>query len=185
MDLNLNHREEKLKEKPSDSKTIIDDLVDDNHASNNFPHAVCGPGNLYGRSPIHKAVCEMDVAAVHQELLDPLRATNLHRRDEKGYLPIHSACTLSWLDQLNSSVASEIARLLVASGADPSALDSDRNTPLHWAARAADTAVAQYLILRKCPIGKYCNISIHFNPMLLLLLLLLYLNSHRRIFCNI
>jgi Ankyrin repeats (many copies) len=131
----------------------MDDFVDDNHASNHFPHVVSGPGYLYGRSPLHKAVCEMDMAAVHQELSDPFRATNLHRTDEKGYLPLHSACTLSWLDPLNSSVACEITRLLVASGADPSAVDSERNTPLHWAVRAADTAVAQFLILRKCPIG--------------------------------
>ena len=31
-------------------------------------HAVCGPGSAYGRDPLHKAVCEMDLSTLQSDL---------------------------------------------------------------------------------------------------------------------
>lgn len=114
-------------------------------------HPVCGPGQSYGRSPLHKAICEMDMTAIHRELSHSISASALHRRDEAGFLPIHSAAALCMMDPNHGAVSTEITRLLISAGGDSSALDSKRNTPLHWAARAGDDEVAQLLMMRSCP----------------------------------
>mmetsp|Transcript_28513 Transcript_28513/g.43107 ORF Transcript_28513/g.43107 Transcript_28513/m.43107 type:complete len:1126 (+) Transcript_28513:144-3521(+) len=135
------------------AETVEDKSIDDSidHVGHQFPHPICGPGSSYGRSPLHKAVCEIDMAAVHQELSDSIGAASLHRKDEAGFYPIHSACALSMLDGGNSNIAREITRLLIAAGGDPSAADGNRNTPLHWAARSGDSEVARLLIMKNCP----------------------------------
>jgi len=156
----LSYSDDKMKEKPIESAVSLPSMLSD-HAGNPFPHPVCGPGSSYGRSPIHKAVCEMDMAAVHQELSDSIGAASLHRKDEAGFYPIHSACSLSLSDPENSSIACEITRLLIAAGGDASAVDNKRNTPLHWAARSGDADASQLLLMRNCPPGK--DFLVHFD----------------------
>lgn len=56
-------------------------------------------------------------------------------------------------DLKNSSLTSEIVRMLIASGADASIRDPEGNTPLHWAARAGDKATAQLLLVKNNPKG--------------------------------
>jgi len=118
-------------------------------SSNNSIHPICGPGSAFGRSLLHKAVCDMDIAAVQSQLSS--RPDYFDRRDDKGYCPIHSACALCIKDPMNSSVTSEIVRMLIASGADASIRDPEGNTPLHWAARAGDKATAQLLLVKNNP----------------------------------
>jgi len=115
------------------------------------PHPVCGPGNSYNRSCLHKAVCEVDLGAVQRELSDSIRASALHRRDDAGFLPIHSACALCMVDSNNAAASTKITHFLISVGGDCSALDGNRNTPLHWAARAGNDEVAQLLMMRNCP----------------------------------
>ena len=143
-----------MKEKPRVECIDGGNSIQTDRAAKLFPHTVCGPGYSYGRSPLHKAICDMDMAAVHQELSDSIGAASLHRKDEAGYLPIHSACALSLSDPNNSEMACEVTRLLLAAGGDASAVDSKRNTPLHWAARAGDANLAQILLMKNCPPGK-------------------------------
>ena len=121
------------------------------HSQSLFPHPVCGPGTLFGRTSLHKAVCSMDASAVQNELL--FGTDDVVKRDELGYCPLHTACALSLLDPSNNNVASDISQILISGGADASCLDSNGNTPLHWAARAGDEAVAHLLLLKNCPPG--------------------------------
>ena len=116
-------------------------------------HPICGPGAAYDRNPLHKAVCEMDLAVVQNELTTRPREF-FQRRDSKGYCPIHSACALCMNDPQNSSIATDIVRALIAAGAEASVVDSEGNTPLHWAARAGDKGTAELLLLRYCPKGR-------------------------------
>ena len=113
-------------------------------------HPICGPSSAYGRSLLHKAVCDMDFAAVHSQLSS--QPDYLDRRDEKGYCPIHSACALCLKNPKNS--VPEIVRMLIAAGADASIRDPEGNTPLHWAARAGDKATTQLLLVKNNPKGK-------------------------------
>ena len=113
-----------------------------------FPHPVCGPGSAYGRSFLHKAVCEMDLAAIESELAGPHMNAALSRQDKKGFCPIHSACCLGMQDSQNHGIALDIVRKLLEAGADAEICDSKGNTPLHWAARSGAQAIAE-LILRK------------------------------------
>lgn len=114
-------------------------------------HPICGPGSAFGRSLLHKAVCDMDIAVVQSQISS--RPDYFDRRDDKGYCPIHSACALCMRDPMNSVVTSEIVRMLIASGADASIRDPEGNTPLHWAARAGDKATAQLLLVKNSPKG--------------------------------
>ena len=93
----------------------------------------------------------MDIAAVQSQLSS--RPDYFDRRDNKGYCPIHSACALCISDPMNSTVTSEIVRMLIASGADASIRDPEGNTPLHWAARAGDKATVQLLLVKNNPKG--------------------------------
>ena len=115
-------------------------------------HPICGPGSAFGRSLLHKAVCDMDIAAVQSQLSSRL-PDYFDLRDEKGYCPIHSACALCLNDPMNSVVTSEIVRMLIAAGGDASILDPEGNTPLHWAARAGDKNTAQLLLVKNNPKG--------------------------------
>ena len=115
-------------------------------------HPVCGPGSAFGRSRLHKAVCEMDIAAVQSELSSG-SGDYIEQRDKKGYCPIHSACSLCMIDPMNSAIAGEIVRLLISAGADVSIRDLDGNSPLHWAARVGDRGTAEFLLLKNNPKG--------------------------------
>ena len=74
--------------------------------------------------------------------------------DSKGFCPIHSACSLCLKDPQNSSIATEIVRMMTSVGADVSVVDSNGNTPLHWAARSGDKSTAEFLLLKASPKGK-------------------------------
>jgi ankyrin repeat protein len=58
-------------------------------------------------------------------------------------------------DAQNSSIATDIVRMLISAGADASIGDSEGNTPLHWAARAGDKGTAELLLLKNCPKGRF------------------------------
>ena len=114
-------------------------------------HPVCGPGSAFGRSTLHKAVCDMDVATLQSQL--SLSPDSFDRRDEKGYCPIHSACALCLKDPINSTMTSEIVRMLITAGADVSIRDLEGNTSLHWAARAGDKDTVELLLVKNNPKG--------------------------------
>lgn len=116
-------------------------------------HPVCGPGGSFNRNPLHKAVCEMDLAVIQSEL-SSRPAEFFQRADSKGYCPIHSACSLCLKDPQNSSIATDIVRMMANAGADVTVADSEGNTPLHWAARAGDKSTAEFLLLKASPTGK-------------------------------
>jgi Ankyrin repeats (3 copies) len=118
-------------------------------------HPVCGQGSSYGRGGLHRAVCEMDMARLRNEL--SLTASGslglLTLRDELGYTPLHSACALGMLGLNRHDVPGEIVLQLIAAGADASCEDEHGNTPLHWSARAGDKDVTELLLRRNCPKG--------------------------------
>ena len=124
-----------------------------------FPHPVCGPGSAYGRSFLHKAVCEMDLSAIESEVAGPRRHTTLSRPDEMGFCPIHTACCLGMQDIQNHSIAVKIVRILLSAGSDPGTCDSKGNTPLHWAARSGATTIAELLLSKSSPQGKPSSMS--------------------------
>jgi ankyrin repeat protein len=113
-------------------------------------HPVVGPSAAFGRSLLHKAVCDMDIGAVQSHM----SGDYFERRDQKGFCPIHSACALCLKASTASSVASEIVRMLINAGADASIRDLDGNTPLHWAARAGDKETAELLLVKNNPKGE-------------------------------
>eukprot|EP00934_Nitzschia_sp_Nitz4_P004319 Nitzschia sp. Nitz4//scaffold93_size78505//34867//38603//NITZ4_005420-RA/size78505-augustus-gene-0.49-mRNA-1//-1//CDS//3329560288//4309//frame0 len=113
-------------------------------------HPVVGPGSAYNRNPLHKAVCEMDLAVIQSELAS--RPSEFFQRaDCQGYCPMHTACALCLKDMGNSRIATEIVRMMVTAGADVSVADSNGNTPLHWVARAGDKVTAEFLLLKASP----------------------------------
>jgi ankyrin repeat protein len=119
---------------------------------NSSVHPICGPGSGFGRSILHKAVCDIDIFTLQSQLSS--RPDNFDRRDEKGYCPIHSACALCMKDPMNSTRTTEIVRMLIAAGTDASIRDLEGNTPLHWAARAGDKATVELLLVKNNPKGK-------------------------------
>jgi ankyrin repeat protein len=139
-------------------ETIFDALlvpsVNEVGNNNSSLHAVCGPGSGHGRRSLHKAICDMDLAAIQGELASPNVAEILQRKDEAGFCPLHSACALCMKNVRNSSIAVEIVRVLLSAGADTAISDSEQNTPLHWASRAGDRAVAELLLFKNGPHGK-------------------------------
>lgn len=143
--------EEKMKDNAKQADSILPKAPDiDSFGPSSRLHPVCGPGSAFDRSPLHKAVCELDLAVVESELVTrPPEA--FQRRDSSGYCAIHSACALCMKDPQNSSIATDIVRALISAGADAAVRDSDGNTPLHWAARAGDRGSAEMLLFRNCP----------------------------------
>jgi ankyrin repeat protein len=129
-----------------DMKSVHDDSA---------PHAVCGPSTGYGRSRFHKAVCDMDMAAIQIGL--SLNSDHLQRRDEAGFCPIHSACALCMKNVQNSSIAVDIVRVLLTAGADAATADSKGNTPLHWAVRSGDRNTTDFLLSKNSPQGKFAR----------------------------
>ena len=116
-------------------------------------HPVCGPGSAHGRSTLHRAVCELDLDGLQNELAAENTA-QLSQRDDLGYCPLHTACALGLLRLNRKDVPCEIVRQLIAAGADPSCEDENGNTPLHWSARAGDKDVAEFLLRKNSPKGK-------------------------------
>ena len=148
-------RSEKAKEK------VVDDVDDDDV---NLPlairlpapagtHPVCNNGASYNRSALHKSICEMDLVGVQRDLA-AAKSELVNRRDDLGYCPIHTACSLGLLRTNRMDVPSEIVRQLISSGADPRLEDDNGNTPLHWSARAGDKEVTELLLRKSCPRGK-------------------------------
>lgn len=119
---------------------------------------VCGPSTAYNRSKLHAMVCEMDTVGFQNELdmeLEKHAATGIgsgrvlaciSRVDDAGYAPLHTAAALRMKHLSNSTAACEIAKVLLTTGAQPNQVDSEGNTPLHWAARSGDVAVARALL---------------------------------------
>ena len=125
-------------------------------------HAVCNYPSGCGRSTLHRAVCEMDIIAVQRELatIQSDGVEKLTGKDDAGFCPIHSACALGMLNSSDrQGVAIEIVRQLITAGADPSSRDEKGNTPLHWAARAGDRAVADLLVSKGCVLGKWLKLE--------------------------
>jgi ankyrin repeat protein len=120
-------------------------------------HPVCRQGSSYGRSGLHRAVCDMDIVSLRHEL-SSIASGNLGMltlRDELGYTPLHSACSLGMLGLNRPDVPCEIVLQLVAAGADASCEDENGNTALHWSARAGDKNVTELLLRRNCKKGVY------------------------------
>ena len=115
-------------------------------------HPICNHGTSYSRSRLHKAVCEMDLASVQREL-DAANSEMLNRKDDLGYCPLHTACSLGLLRTNRLDIPCEIVRQLISSGADPCRVDENGNTPLHWSARAGDKEVTELLLRKNCPKG--------------------------------
>jgi ankyrin repeat protein len=118
------------------------------------PLAVCGPSTSYGRTAIHKAVCELDLAGLERELSDVANQALLDRRDQAGFCPIHTACALPIFHPDQTPLIFDILRTLLSAGANPSVTDTNENTALHWAARAGCRELAQVLLSKNCPPGK-------------------------------
>jgi len=118
------------------------------------PQPVCGSGTAYGRSTLHKAVCDMDLVALQRELGDITEQNKsvLHQLDKAGYTPLHTACALRLTQSEKANVSGEMVRMLVQAGADIAQEDDKGNTPLHWAARAGDKDVAEILLFKNCPL---------------------------------
>jgi hypothetical protein len=115
-----------------------------------FLHPVCGPASAFGRSTLHRAVCDMNVSAIQG-----CGTGDLTKRDDAGYCPLHTAAALSMLTPSNTNLAFDICKLLIDAGADATFADSNGNTPLHWAARAGNERAAHLMMLNKCQTGMF------------------------------
>lgn len=131
-------------------------------APGNTAQTVVESGLVYSRSPLHVAVCENRLDTV-RELVeqqkaaatpDELREWICHT-DDLGFAPLHSAAALllqptvlTSTVETGTATALDMVSLLLQAGADPTQPDRRDNTPLHWAARAGDTAVVDRLILQ-------------------------------------
>jgi len=113
-----------------------------------FMHPVCGPASAFGRSALHRAVCDMNVNTIQN-----CGTSDLAKRDEAGYCPLHTAAALSMLTPSNANLAFDICQLLISAGADATDVDLNGNTPLHWAARAGNERVAHLMLLNNCQTG--------------------------------
>jgi len=140
---------------------------------------VSGPANAYNRTELHQAVCEMNLKKLVQQLSIVANQSDavLQKWDDAGYCPLHTACAANLNESNHNNQAThnnddecedaagdnnndnpvEVVRGLLAAGADAAREDSKGNTPLHWAARAGDTAVANLLLLRNSPLDAKNN----------------------------
>lgn len=165
----LNRRSEKSKEKTDEDTNKKVEEADKKppvvHPEGGI-HPVCSHASAYSRSALHKAVCDMDLANLQTQLSGGGTSVLLVR-DDAGYCPLHSACSLRLLGLNRPDVPCEIVRQLLAAGADPSCVDDDGCTPLHWAARAGDKDVAELLLRKNCPKGmwmKLCRSTTLYSP---------------------
>lgn len=115
-----------------------------------FMHPICGPATAFGRSNLHKSVCDMNMEAIRS-----CGISDLAKRDEAGYAPLHTAAALSMLNPSNTNLAFDICELLISGGADVTFVDSNGNMPLHWAARAGNERVAHLMLLKGCQTGMF------------------------------
>lgn len=92
----------------------------------------------------------MNLGAIRSEL-SGRPSEFFQRSDSKGFCPIHSACSLCLRDSNNSNTATEIVRMMTSAGAEVSVADSNGNTPLHWAARAGDRQIVEFLLMKAAP----------------------------------
>lgn len=121
-----------------------------------FMHPVCGPASAFGRSTLHRAVCDMNVMAIQN-----CGTGDLAKRDDAGYCPLHTAASLSMLTPSNTNLAFDICQLLISAGADATLADSNGNTPLHWAARAGNERVAHLMMLNNCQTGRFSCVLVY------------------------
>jgi ankyrin repeat protein len=85
-----------------------------------------------GRTPLHLAAARGDKAAVDALL-------------RRGAIPAATATRGGWTP-LHSAANADIARSLLAAGADPNARDAGAATPLHWAAGTGKLEVIDALL---------------------------------------
>jgi len=69
----------------------------------------------------------------------------INARTSRGRTPLHVCCLPN--ASVAAAKAEECCRVLINAGADPCAVDEEKNTPLHCAALAGNLAVAQRLLL--------------------------------------
>ena len=86
---------------------------------------------------------------------------NMNCRDKQGRTPLHEICCVTeFSDFVRSGTVLNLAKKLVANGADPLAVDHLGESPLHCVARhRRNREVASYLLLEveRCI---YCNSNI-------------------------
>lgn len=125
------------------------------NAEQSLLHPVRGPVDGYSRMPLHQAVCAHDVETV-KTLIDVIgsQSKDLNQCDTAGYTPLHSACcvaavvatTISEEGDNDDDKPNPIVRLLLKAGCNPFLLDSNGNSPLHWAVRACDYDATHQLL---------------------------------------
>ena len=117
-------------------------------------HAVCGPSSSFGRSKLHRAVCELDIESIQSQLGEVANRNvgALSRLDSAGFAPLHTAASLCMVKDSFAAVSLEMVRLLLSAGADPNIRDNNGNTPVHWASRAGNADIVSYLLLRNSQI---------------------------------
>ncbi|GAX16962.1 hypothetical protein FisN_5Hh340 [Fistulifera solaris] len=115
---------------------------------------VCGPSRGYNRSKVHEAVCDIDDKSLDDLLMNKMYQSGnvLNRQDDAGFRPLHSACAMILKDPDSASTIIKIISRLLDLGADPSLLDSDGNTSLHWAARSGERSVVRQLLDRSAAV---------------------------------
>lgn len=106
------------------------------------------------RSALHLAVCSGSIEDTSHILqnadIDKNEVRNLlSTKDDLGFTPLHSAVSIPTV-----ALSKNLTKLLLSAGADINSMDALDNTPLHWAARAGNSDVAQMLIMKGCPVGK-------------------------------
>jgi ankyrin repeat protein len=109
----------------------------------------------YSRTPLHQAVCGKDDDSV-KRLIDVIGTQSkvLNQCDTAGYTPLHSACCVNAVfaschvseEENDDDKPNLIVRMLLKAGCNPFLLDSNGNSPLHWAVRACDYDATQQLL---------------------------------------
>ena len=113
-----------------------------------------GPVDGYSRTPLHQAVCAHDDETV-KTLIDVIgtQSKDLNQCDTAGFTPLHSACCVTTVvapnmseEDDNDDKPNHIVRMLLKAGCNPFLLDSNGNSPLHWAVRACDYDATQQIL---------------------------------------